>query len=185
MQQGWPGDAGASGFEITAVGCQEARQGSATLRWQSPIPMTRVSLPPLLLASALAALVPGAVQAELPPWVYGEQQRQAPVVLRLTVKSATRAAGDLELRCRVLQVVRQPSSGQLRSGQTVLVRYPAPPSRSPAMLGPSPLPALSPGTTVTAWLTPLSGRLGTFAPAAGGRSFGPAMEDAMEPAAAP
>jgi hypothetical protein len=147
--------------------------------------MTRVSLTPLLLASALAALVPGAVQAELPPWVYGEQQRQAPVVLRLTVKSATRAAGDLELRCRVLQVVRQPSSGQLRSGQTVLVSYPAPPSRPPAMVGPSRLPALSPGTTVTAWLNPILERLATFAPAAGGRSFGPWMEDAVEPGAAP
>lgn len=135
----------------------------------------------LALAAALTLPIPLAAHAELPPWVYGEQQRQAPVVAQLTVAKVSREAGELKARCKVVRVIRQPATGQLKPGQFVEVRYPLPPSRSPAMVGPAPLPVLSSGQSVTAWLQPIRGSVGRFSPAAGGRSFGPSMEKAMEP----
>lgn len=143
-------------------------------------------LAPLLMAAgALATLLnpggtPGA-RAELAPWVYGEQQRQAPLVVRLQVIRAAPVDGSLEARCRVQQVLRQPPQGQLRVGQFLELRYPLPTPHQPGFVGPSPLPLLKPGERVTAWLAPIPGTYATYTPAAGGRSFGPSMEGSFEP----
>jgi hypothetical protein len=127
--------------------------------------------------------MPGAAQAELPPWAYGEQQRQAKVVMKLKVQGVVPVGGELKARCWVLKVLRQPPSGQLRTGQRVELRYTLPNWRQPGLVGPSPLRALNPGEEITAWLNPIAGERGHFAPAAGGRSFGPAMEQVWEPGA--
>lgn len=145
--------------------------------------MARTTLPVLVVSGALAGLSALPARAELPPWVYGEQQRQASVVVEMAVGNRSILAEDLVLRCRLLKVIRQPATGQLRAGQAVVVRYPLPPGGSPGVVGPAPVPQLHPGDKVTAWLKPLSGAIGTFAPAAGGRSFGPSMEQMREPTA--
>lgn len=135
----------------------------------------------LLVTGALAAVMPAPAQAELPPWAYGEQQRQAKVVTQLRIESVVPLGGELKARCWVLKVLRQPPSGQLRAGQRIALRYSLPSQRPPGLVGPSPLRALRPGEVVTAWLNPILGDLGHFAPAAGGRSFGPSMEQVREP----
>lgn len=139
--------------------------------------------PEALLTCGLAVglLLPMAARAELPPWVYGEQQRQAPVVVKIEVLHAAQVAGDWQVRGRVLEVIRQPSHGQLQPKQTIQLRYPLPDRRAPQMVGPSPVPQLRNGERVTAWVKPIAGGIGQFEPAAGGRSFGPPMEGVVEP----
>lgn len=143
--------------------------------------MPKPPWPLLLLSGALAGLMPVAAQAELPPWVYGDQQRQAKVVTQLKVQDVVPVGVELRARCWVLKVLRQPPNGQLRAGQRLELRYPLPSQRQPGVVGPSPLRALSPGETITAWLNPIPGHIGQFAPAAGGRTFGPPMEQVWEP----
>lgn len=145
-----------------------------------PIPMRAVSLAVL---STCAVLAPTLARAELPPWVYGEQQRQAPVVLRLTVEQGSTRGGDLHAQGRVLQVIRQPKGGQLKAGQRIWLVYGLPEPRPVAMVGPAPLRRLQAGETVTAWLQPIPSTRSAFSPAAGGKSFGPTMEEALEPGA--
>lgn len=145
-----------------------------------PITMRAVSL---ALLSTCAVLGPTLARAELPPWVYGEQQRQAPVVLRLKVEQGINHGSDLHVQGRVLQVIRQPKSSQLKAGQRIWLVYGLPEPRPVAMVGPAPLPRLRAGETVTAWLQPIPSTRSTFTPAAGGKSFGPTMEKALEPAA--
>lgn len=142
--------------------------------------LTRLSL---ALAASLAALGvnPAVVRAELPPWVYGEQQRQAPVVVRLQVLQAEREGGEARVRGRVLRVWRQPATSGLKAGQTIGMRYSLPPERAPGWAGPSSLPLPRQGQELTAWLQPINGTAATFAPAAGGRSFGPSLEGLKEP----
>ena len=145
--------------------------------------MHGLSLRPLTAASLLGALFLGPLpaHAELPPWAYGDQQRQAPVVVQLVVLSAARQGEEALVRGRVLRVERQPAAGSLKRGQTIEVRYSLPPQRAPGFVGPSPLRLPGVGEQLSAWLTPLPGRGGSFAPAAGGRSFGPSMEEVHEP----
>jgi hypothetical protein len=126
-------------------------------------------------------LGPTLARAELPPWVYGEQQRQAPVVLRMAVEKGVTHAGDLHVQGRVLQVLRQPKASQIQPGQRIWLFYAVPVSRPVAMVGPSPLPVLRAGETVTAWLQPIHSTRSAFSPAAGGKSFGPSMEESVEP----
>lgn len=145
--------------------------------------MPKTPWPILLLTGALAGWMPAAARAELPPWAYGEQQRQAKVVMQLKVHEVVPVGVELKARCWVLKVLRQPPSGQLRPGQRIELRYPLPSQRQPGMVGPSPLRALSPDEAVTAWLNPIPEEIGRFAPAAGGRSFGPPMEMVWEPGA--
>lgn len=142
--------------------------------------LTRFSL---ALAASLTALGvnPALVRAELPPWVYGERQRQAPVVVRLQVLQAEREGSEARVRGRVLRVWRQPATSGLKAGQTIGLRYSLPPERAPGFAGPSPLPLPRRGQELTAWLEPIPGNPATFAPAAGGRSFGPFMEGVKEP----
>ncbi len=130
---------------------------------------------------ALGSLTTLAARAELPPWVYGERQRQAPVVVDMEVRTVSRGEGDARARCRILRVRRQPGHGQLKAGQFIQVRTPLPPVRPPGWVGPSPLPVPRPGERLTAWLTPVDGVLGTFEPAAGGHSFGPSLEEVRDP----
>jgi hypothetical protein len=131
----------------------------------------------LALALSLSALglSPGRVGAELPPWAYGEQQRLAPVVVNLRVLGAEREGREARVRGRVLRVWRQPASA-LKTGQTLTIRYSLPPERAPGWAGPSPLPLPRQGEELKAWLQPIGGQPATFAPAAGGRSFGPSLE---------
>lgn len=124
---------------------------------------------------------PLAVRAELPPWAYGEQQRQAPVVVRLAVRDASRIGSDWQVRGQVVEVIRQPSHGQLKARQWIQLSYALPDQHAPQMVGPAPVPLLRPGQLVTAWIEPVTGVIGQFRPAAGGRSFGPAMERVLEP----
>jgi hypothetical protein len=138
---------------------------------------------PLTLLGITAVLGATMARAELPPWVYGEQQRQAPVVLRMAVEKEVQHAGDLHLQARVLQVIRQPKTGQIGTGQRIWLVYAVPGPRQVPMVGPSPLPVLRAGDTTTAWLHPVPGSNATFVPAAGGRSFGPSMEEARDPGA--
>ena len=135
-------------------------------------------------SAGLAALLLTALQparAELPPWVYAEEQRQAPLRLELQVLRAVASGEQLQVRARVLAIQRQRSPLRLRPGNTIELRYPLPPPRPRGWVGPSPIPRLAAGERVTAWLTPLSGQPGLFAPAAGGRSFGPSLEDVQDP----
>jgi len=149
----------------------------------------RLPLLPALGFVALGALslagVP-AVRAELPPWVYGQEQRQAPYVLELLVRSVhTLPAGSdpeqLQVRAQVLEVKRQPPAARLRAGDAISLRYALPPSRPAGWAGPAPLPVLQPGEQLPAWLVPDAALPGVFKPAAGGRSFGPSLEREREP----
>lgn len=137
----------------------------------------------LALATSLTtfAVNPARVRAELAPWVYGERQRQAPVVVRLKVLQAAREGSEARVRGRVLQVWRQPSASGLKAGQTIALRYALPLERAPGWAGPSALPLPRQGQDLTAWLQPISGSPASFAPAAGGRSFGPSLESVKEP----
>jgi hypothetical protein len=150
---------------------------------------SRLPLLPALSSLALSAITLGwvpAVRAELPPWVYGQEQRQAPYVLELLVRSVhTTAAGaepeQLRVQAQVLEVKRQPPAARLRAGDAITLSYPLPPSRPSGWAGPAPLPVLQVGERLPAWLAPDPSLQGVFQPAAGGRSFGPAMESEREP----
>jgi hypothetical protein len=149
-----------------------------------PVPWALLGTFAVLSGGALlTALGPTEASAELPPWVYGEQQRQAPVVLQMAVEKEAAHAGDLHVQARVLKVIRQPITGQIGTGQRIWLVHAVPEPRPVSMVGPAPLPVLRAGETVTAWLEPIPGTRATFAPAAGGRSFGPSMEEAVEPGA--
>ena len=139
-----------------------------------------LALGSLLGAGSWLAPVPPA-RAELPPWVYGQEQREAPLRLELEVLTTQRwpalQPDQLLLQARVLSVVRQPRGGRLRPGDRLQLRYPLPPQHPSGWVGPAPLPLLTAGQRVPAWLTPDPAAPGVYRPAAGGRSFGPAMEE--------
>lgn len=139
----------------------------------------RLSASAGLVALLLTALQPA--RAELPPWVYAEEQRQAPLRLELQVLRAIASGDQLQVRARVLAIDRQRSPLRLRPGNTIELRFPVAPPRPRGWVGPSPIPRLAAGERVSAWLTPLPGQAGLFAPAAGGRSFGPSLEDVQDP----
>ena len=130
-------------------------------------------------------------RAELPPWVYGEEQRQAPLVAEIQVERS-QARGPLQLlRARLLRIRRQPKTLLLRPGELIEIAFSRPPQPPLGWAGPSPIPVLPGGRRALAWLTPLpadstprakaNAGLRRFAPAAGGRSFGPSLEDLLEP----
>ncbi len=149
---------------------------------------SRLPLLPALGGLALSAITLGwapTVQAELPPWVYGQEQRQAPYALELLVRSVhSKASGtepkQLQVQAQVLQVKRQPPGARLRAGDCITLRYPFPPAALQA--GPARrhcrcckrVNACQPG-----WRRILPCRL--LQPAAGGRSFGPSLEREQEP----
>ena len=126
-------------------------------------------------------------RAELPPWVYGQEQRQAPYALELLVRSVhstgTAAAGQrLQVQAQVVEVKRQPPGARLKPGDRIMLGYALPQPRPQGWVGPSPLPQLEPGERMPAWLTLDPDRPGSYQPAAGGRSFGPSLETVVEPA---
>ena len=149
----------------------------------------RLPLLPALGSMALSLGVLGwasAARAELPPWVYGQEQRQAPYLLDLLVRSVhTRRSGAeeelLEVQAQVLEVKRQPPAARLSAGAAITLRYAIPPSRPSGWVGPSPVPVLQPGERLPAWLAPDPSLPGVFLPAAGGRSFGPSLESMRDP----
>ena len=128
-----------------------------------------------LAAAPLIALAP--VRAELPPWVYAEEQRSAPLVVELQVTGVAADTSPVVVKARVLRVQRKPGALQLRQGDSLEVRYLLPPKRPEGWVGPSPLPLLRSGERVTAWLVADPEVPQVWAPAAGGRSFGPSLED--------
>lgn len=134
----------------------------------------RVAVTSVGLAS-LVMTTPSA-KAELPPYVYADQQRQAEVVVRLKVLQTRRSQNELTVLARVLRVNRQPAPATLRQGQDLRLRYPLPIWHRQGWVGPSPVPVLKPGEQVTAWLNRESPTSAWFRPAAGGHSFGPAVE---------
>jgi hypothetical protein len=137
-------------------------------------------LAPVLAGAAL--LWPAAsVRAELPPWVYGQEQRGAPLRLELEVVTVQRwpalRPDQLLVLARVLSVVRQPHGSHLRPGDALQLRYPLPALQPGGWAGPAPLPLLTVRQRVPAWLKPDPALSGVYRPAAGGRSFGPSLED--------
>ena len=101
----------------------------------------------------------------------------------------SRARGPIQtLQAKVLAVRRQGKGLTLRPGSLIEIVFNHPPTQPMGWTGPSPIPVLSTGTRTLAWLSPLPNQEPThapyrFAPAAGGRSFGPSLEDVMEPSA--
>ena len=150
---------------------------------------SRLPLLPALGCLALSAIPLGwapTVRAELPPWVYGQEQRQAPYALELLVRSVhSKASGaepkQLQVQAQVLQVKRQPPGALLRAGNEISLTYALSPSRPSGWAGPAPLPELQAGERLPAWLAPDPSLPGVYLPAAGGRSFGPSMESEREP----
>lgn len=137
----------------------------------------------LPLLSLLLAGLAGAARAELPPWVYGQEQRQAPLKADIEVLTVQLAAQrQVRAQVRLLAITRQPLPPRLRPGQTIRVVYALPPVRPQGWVGPAPLPLLRPGQTLPAWLTPDPHDPALFHPAAEGRSFGPSLEQIREPA---
>ena len=126
--------------------------------------------------------------AELAPWVYGEQQRQAPLVVDLRILEVAAKAAPAEgirVRGRVLGVRRQAAGLGVRPAQVLTLLLPAPPPpRQLPMVGPSPLRPPQVGARVTAWLRQAPEWAALWLPAAGGRSFGPSLEDSPDPNAA-
>ncbi len=139
---------------------------------------------------AIALHLPLAPQAtaELPPYVYAQEQRQAPVRLLLQIirvnqgpaKPRIKGPGQdipVTVEARILAVQRNRSRQTLRPGQTIRLRY----NRAvlpEGFVGPSPVPIPAPGSRVTAWLQPHPQL--PFLPAAGGLSFGPDLESVRE-----
>jgi hypothetical protein len=120
-------------------------------------------------------------RAELPPWVYGQQQRAAPLRLTLMLEKPRRHGPWIEARARILAVIRQPSGSALQAGQRIGLRLPLPPPRQAGFVGPAPVRLPERGLRVDAWLAPLAGQPGWYQPVAGGYSFGPSLEDQREP----
>ena len=144
-----------------------------------------LAVPALQASLALLAALPGPARAELPPWVYGEEQRGAPLQAELQVLAVqVSPAGELRAQARLLRIVRQPLPPRLRPGQTIAVAYSLPPARPQGWVGPAPLPRLRAGQRLPAWLAPDPAQAGVYRPAAGGRSFGPSLEAVREPGAA-
>lgn len=144
------------------------------------------------LVSALAVLpVLGAppALAELPPWVYGAQQLQAPLVAALQILRVRPDAGGVSVTARVLAVRRRGGSAaaiaSVQEGATLRLRLPPAQASSegaPGVVGPAPLRPPAPGERLSAWLRPGPPGSGVWLPAAGGRSFGPSLEGVPDPA---
>ena len=146
----------------------------------------------MVLMAGLAALaLPAPVRAELPPWVYGQEQRQAPLRAEIQVLQVQLdPERQVRARLRLLAIQRQPLPARLQPGQTIVVAYTLPPARPQGWAGPSPLPLLRPGQRLPAWLAPepqtaapaaaVASDGALFRPAAGGRSFGPSLEEARQ-----
>jgi hypothetical protein len=134
-----------------------------------------------LLAGVGALALATAARAELPPWVYGQEQRQAPYALELLVRNVRREADRLRVQAQVVQVKRQPQKARLQRGDQITVAYPVAPLRPAGWVGPAPIPTLRPGEQRPAWLSRDPSSRGLFQPAAGGRSFGPSLEAVHDP----
>lgn len=155
-----------------------------------PLPFRIAGLGALTGWSCFAALMLRApARAELPPWVYGQEQRQAPLRAEIRVLQVQLdPERQVRARLRLLAIQRQPLPARLRPGQTIVVAYTLPPERPQGWAGPSPLPLLRPGQRLPAWLSPDPVAVALYRPAAGGRSFGPSLEaagDGLEPTGSP
>lgn len=128
--------------------------------------------PTLLIVLACGALG-GSVYAELPPWVYKEQQQKAPEALVIKVQSVTtrklteeeRELIEFTVKAEVQRVER--TASKLAPGATIEISY-VQHHYSRPIVGPSEVPALKDGQVCPAYLA-RDGK--TYAPAAGGFSF--------------
>lgn len=149
----------------------------------------RVQLALLAGLGGSGLALPAPLRAELPPWVYGQEQRQAPLKAEVQVLRVQLDPGrEVRAQLRLLTIQRQPQPPRLRPGQTIRLAYKLAPARPPGWAGPSALPLLRPGQTLPAWLSPDPAEAALFRPAAGGRAFGPSLEtarDGSEPAGMP
>ncbi len=137
-------------------------------------------------AALLLACVAAPARAELPPWVYGDEQRRAPLLAEIRVERSLSKGLIQTLRARLLDIRRQSLQPPLRPGGLIEIVYERPPQRPFGWAGPSAIPVLAPGSRSLAWLTPLPSTaamagLRRFAPAAGGQSFGPSLEAMQDP----
>jgi len=128
--------------------------------------------------------------AELPPWVYGDEQRRAPLLAEIRIEQNRSHGLQQTLKARLLSIRRQSLQPPLRSGSLIEIVYERPPQRPLGWAGPSPIPVLPPGSRSWAWLAPMPSPVATpglrrFAPAAGGKSFGPSLETLQDPAPPP
>ena len=146
--------------------------------------------PTVLGALGLAAiLLSGLARAELPPWAYGEQQRDAALVVDLSILKVEPDAAGFRVQGRVLALRRQrrpipPAAVPVRVGSWLLLRLPPLPlpRPGPPLAGPSPLHPPRAGQKLTAWLEPGRDGRPPWLPAAGSRSFGPSLETVRDPA---
>jgi hypothetical protein len=114
-----------------------------------------------------------AVRAELPPYVYKEEQGKAPEALVIKVWSVTKREMaeenwkqiEFTVKAEVQKVER--SATKLAPGATIEIRY-SQRHYSQPMAGPSEVPALKEGQVCPAYLA-AAGK--TYSPAAGGYSF--------------
>ena len=126
------------------------------------------------LAGMIAIVVTAkAVRAELPPYVYKEEQGKAPEALVIKVRSVSKRETaeenwkqiEFTVKAEVQKVER--SATKLAPGATIEIRY-SQRHYSQPMAGPSEVPALKEGQVCPAYLT-AAGK--TYSPAAGGYSF--------------
>jgi hypothetical protein len=154
------------------------RSGPPRAAW---LCLTGLCLSTLALLTGGISRQPLPAGAELPPWVYSERQRTAPLRLTLHLEERRRLGERLQGRARILAVVRQPSGSPLQTGQRIGLQLPLPSPRQPGFGGPAPVTLPERGSRFEAWLAPLPGQPGWYAPAAGGYSFGPSLEEQREP----
>ncbi|HLL74781.1 MAG TPA: hypothetical protein VK421_05910 [Pyrinomonadaceae bacterium] len=128
-----------------------------------------------LMPVALLFCLSASAFAELPPYVYKEQQAKSPERLTIKVKSVKtterdepdRKRVDVTVEARVTKVAR--TASRLRPGRTIRIRYTRSEYKQP-IAGPSEVPLLREGETYPAFLSK-SKEGNTYAPAAGGFSF--------------
>ena len=98
------------------------------------------------LALGLWAVAAAPAGSELPPWIYGDEQRRAPVVAEIRGE-LSQARGQIQnLRARLLSVQRQPAGLLLSPSNLIEIVYRRPAERPMGWVGPSPIPVLQRGT---------------------------------------
>ncbi len=126
-------------------------------------------------ALCLLLITAGFCSAELPPYVYQQQQAKAPEALELKILSVQvrktedgrDTHSDVTVQARVQKVER--SKTNLKPGDSIRLEYHRT-VRTVPMPRPSELPLLRKGQTISAFLQ-RKGRTKIYVPAAGGKSF--------------
>lgn len=129
----------------------------------------------IAIAILSIAFLPSPVSAELPPDVYERMQRDAPEVLKISVKrvfanrkGALDFSGDRDVTVFAIVVSVTKTASGLKAGDEIVIRYVA---KNPdeKMAGPRPIPKLEEKKEYPAWLS--KSEAGHYEPAARGFSF--------------